>query len=151
MWDPSSKHKSSADGQQQPQFDHLRVSFIIPIHSEWSSGQDGYLNLIWRQRLPLPFHPFFSLFCFLTIGCTDSKKCTVICTNQLFLCPTDLPVHIEVCVILSWLCLCDWMKQEKRETNNQIEGLLEYVYQLYLSSVCASQLIVSSVSPPTHW
>lgn len=40
------------------------------------------------------------------------------------------------------------MKQERRETSNQIERLLEYVYQLYLSSVCASRLIVSSAFLP---
>lgn len=37
------------------------------------------------------------------------------------------------------------MEQEKWKTGNQIEGLLGYVYQLYLSSVCVSELIVSCV------
>lgn len=38
--------KTSA-GQQQQQFDHLGVGFIIPIYAEWNRGQDSYLNLIW--------------------------------------------------------------------------------------------------------
>lgn len=39
------------------------------------------------------------------------------------------------------------MKQEKRETDNQIERLLGCVYQLYLGCVCVyvSELIVSCV------
>lgn len=37
----------SSSGQQQQQFDHLGVSFIIPINTEWNIGQDCYLNLIW--------------------------------------------------------------------------------------------------------
>lgn len=37
---------TSRDQQQQQQFDHLRVGFILPIYTEWNSGQDRYLNLI---------------------------------------------------------------------------------------------------------
>lgn len=40
------------------------------------------------------------------------------------------------------------MKQEKRETGNQIEGLSGCVYHLYLGCVCVSELIVSSVFLP---
>ncbi len=74
-------------------------------------------------------------------------------SNQPFFIPLCLPPHTAVHVIGCWLCLCEWdterVKQEKRETGNQIEGLSGSVYQWYLGCVCVrmcvSELIASCV------